>query len=207
MKALENLKRAIFPDEHDSEPTIKSMISSVPDDIKREQNIQSQMRFAETKELLAIQDSDRELINPFTGKIAIPEQLHDLLNFRAIGKELFSQRIQYYILWSPSVCAPTRRQRLQTFSQKKPTKQRISQLERDKKLVQTCIRKKLHWSKQTGRAVERPGEQFIELPLALSDHEGNPIKGQKSYTTRAYNTRYKNNINITPIITQEFPAG
>ena len=73
MKALENLKRAIFPDEHDSEPTIKSMISSVPDDIKREQNIQSQMRFAETKELLAIQDSDRGLINPFTGKIATPE--------------------------------------------------------------------------------------------------------------------------------------
>ena len=69
----------------------------------------------------------------------------------------------------------------------------------------TCIRKKLRWSKQIGKAVERPGEQFIELPLAISDHEGNPIKGQKSYTTRAYNTRYKNK--IAPITTLEFPAG
>ena len=53
--------------------------------------------------------------------------------------------------------------------------------------------------------MERPGKQFIELPLAISDREGNPTKGQKSYTTRAYNTRYKNN--IPPITTLEFPAG
>ena len=69
IKALENLKCAIFPDEHDSEATIKSMISSVPDDIKREQNIQSQMRLAETKQLLAIHDSDRGLINAFSEKL------------------------------------------------------------------------------------------------------------------------------------------
>ena len=48
--------------------------------------------------------------------------------------------------------------------------------------------------------MKRPGEQFIELLLASSDHEGNPIKGQK---TRARNTRYKNNAPIT----LEFPAG
>ena len=68
------------------------------------------MRIAETKTLLAIQDSDRGLINAFNGKIATPEQLHDLLNFRAIGKKLFTQRMHYYILRSPSVCAPTRKQ-------------------------------------------------------------------------------------------------
>ena len=50
------------------------------------------MRLAETKTLLAIQDSDRGLINAFNGKIATPEQLHDLLNFRAIGKELFTPK-------------------------------------------------------------------------------------------------------------------
>ena len=70
-------------------------------------SMHTQMRLAETKTLLAIKDSDRGLINAFNGKIATPEQLHDLLNFRAIGKELFTQRIQYYILRSPSVCAPT----------------------------------------------------------------------------------------------------
>ena len=51
--------RAIFQNEYDSKPTIKSLFSTVPDDIKREQNIHTQMRLAETKTLLAIQDSDR----------------------------------------------------------------------------------------------------------------------------------------------------
>ena len=51
MKALEKLKHAIFPNEYDSEPTTKSLISSAPDDIKREQNIQTQIRLAEPKKL------------------------------------------------------------------------------------------------------------------------------------------------------------
>ena len=36
------------------------------------------------------------------------------------------------------------------------------------------------------------GEQLIELPLAIADNMGNPIKGQKSYTTKFLEARYKN---------------
>lgn len=54
------------------------------------------------------------------------------------------------------------------------------------------MKKKMQYSHKTGIPVERPGEQLIELPLALCDNEGVPLKGQKSYTTHFLEARYKN---------------
>ena len=45
------------------------------------------------------------------------------------------------------------------------------------------MKKKMKFSQRTEQSVERPGEQLIELPLALCDSTENPIKGQKGYTT------------------------
>ena len=73
--------------------------------------------------------------------------------------------------------APKRKQRLQTFSAMRTSKQRVSQLERDHKLILQCMRKKIKWSVQTGEPIEKPGEQLLEFPLALSDHNGVPFKG------------------------------
>lgn len=53
------------------------------------------------------------------------------------------------------------------------------------------MKKKQQFSKRTGTSIEKPGEQLIELPLALCDSTGNPIKGQKSYTTCFLECRYK----------------
>ena len=90
-----------------------------------------------------------------------------------------------------SVHAPNRRSRLQTFSEKKVTKSRVTQLEKDKKLIITAMKKKMQFSQRTGRPIDGPGEQLIELPLALCDNTGNPIKGQKSYSTHFLECRYK----------------
>ena len=38
----------------------------------------------------------------------------------------------------------------------------------------------MQFSQRTGKPVEKSGEQLIELPLALCDNEGNPLKGQKA---------------------------
>ena len=39
----------------------------------------------------------------------------------------------------------------------------------------------MKWSLRTGTPIDNAGEQLIALPLALASHEGEPLKGQKSY--------------------------
>ena len=81
------------------------------------------------------------------------------------------------MLKNPSVHAPNRKRRLQILSDKKVSKSRVTQLERDKRFVITAMKKKMKFSQRTGKPVDRPGEQLIELPLALCDSTGNPIGG------------------------------
>ena len=42
------------------------------------------------------------------------------------------------------------------------------------------------------RDVQEPGEQFLELPRALCDSNGQPNKGQRSYSTKWLENRYQN---------------
>ena len=58
-------------------------------------------------------------------------------------------------------------------------------------MVQKCLHKKLKWSKQTGRPIDKIHEQYVPLPLALAESNGMPIKGQKNNTTKALKARYK----------------
>ena len=129
------------------------------------------------------------MINPLTKTQASVEQTYDLLNFRHIGEKEFLLRIAYFILKVPSVNAPNRKRRLITFSEKKKT-QRVSQLERDKKLILLAMRKKMNHSQRTGRPIAKAGEQLIVYPLAICK-EGMPLKGSKSYTTHSLEARYK----------------
>ncbi len=205
-KSLENLKYQLFPeDKLQGQSCIMSPFSTARCDYKREQNIQAQLEVITTKLLLAVTDSNRGLVNPFTGKTASPEQTHDLLNFRYIGQREFLLGVQFNILKTPSVQAPNRKKRLQTFSEKRCTKQRITQLEKDRRLIVQCMRRKMRWSKRTGRPIEKPGEQLLQFPMALADHQGNPRKGQKSYMTKALQTRYKSS--NPPVVTTLLPSG
>ena len=70
----------------------------------------------------------------------------------------------------------------------------MSQLEKDKKLILTAMKKKMQYSRRNGKPIENPGEQLIEIPLSIADNDGNPIKGQKSYVTKALEARYKSAI-------------
>ncbi len=112
--------------------------------------------------------------------------------------------IAYYILKQASILAPDRKKRLVTFTDRKASKSQVSQLEKDKRLVQKCLHKKLKWSQQTGTPVERISEQYIPLPLALATNDGNPRKGQKSYATKAIETRYKKS--SPPVILNSLPT-
>ena len=86
---------------------------------------------------------------------------------------------------------------------KKITKSRVTQLERDMRLVITAMKKKMKHSQRTGKPVEQPGEQPIELPLALCDNSGNPLKNQKSYTTHFLDSHYREA--ATPVFLLSLP--
>lgn len=53
--------------------------------------------------------------------------------------------------------------------------------------------------------MDRPHEQLIQYPLSLSDTDGNPLTGKKSYFTKYVETRYQKS--DPPIITQSLPTG
>lgn len=53
--------------------------------------------------------------------------------------------------------------------------------------------------------IEQLDEQLIQLPLAICDHDGNLNEGQKSYTTKALEARYK--VSSPPAFTSELPSG
>ena len=79
----------------------------------------------------------------------------------------------------------------QTFSERKDNKRRVTQLERDKKIILSAMNKKMEFSRKTKSPVDKPGEQLLELPLTISDNDGKPLKGQISAVTKVYEHRYK----------------
>ena len=190
-KAVKNLKQQVLPTTEDRQTSVTSPFPTKPDDIKSEQNIQAQIKSLNTNHLLAVSESNRGLINPFTQKHATASQHHDLLNFRDVGQKEFLLRIASVILKQPSVHAPNRRKRLQTFTERTIKKSRVSQLEKDRRLILSALKKKMHHSMKTGRPIDNPCEQLIEYPLAISDSNGSLLKGHKSYTTRFLSCRYK----------------
>ncbi len=121
--------------------------SSKPMDQKHKNNVQSQIKALCKVSLLPLTEVNRGLMNLFNGTEATVQQHYDLLNFRHIGEEEYKLRISYNILKQPSVKAPIRRKALQTFSIKQAKTVRVSQLERDKKLLVLAMKKKFFFHK------------------------------------------------------------
>ena len=147
------------------QPTITSPFLSSPNDRKCELNIQAQILAMKTHSLFSVDGKNSELRNPYTHKEATPQQTNDLLTFRSIGEKEFLQRITSFILKQPSTLAPNRKRHLLTFSEGQKKSRKISQLERDRRLIISAMKKKMHFSKRTGRPIDKPGEQLIPLPL------------------------------------------
>ena len=141
--------------------------------------------------LFALETTNRGLINPFTNKTATPQQSNDLLSFRSIGEQEFNQRIVSFTLTNLLLKCQTVNVAFKPFPRRKLTKVAIESLnyiEQYKQLIISAMRKKIQFSKRTGRPIEKP-EQLLELPLALADSDGNPLKGQKSFTTHSLQSR------------------
>ncbi len=189
-KCLNNLHSQLFPEEEKTEAQ-NSILSTKLEKKHIACNITEQKKVIEASGLLDVTDNTG-LKNPLCKKIPSPEQTHDLLNFRAIGQEEFDKYMEYYITSKSSVAPVQRKRRLCTFNEKKVNKRKLTQLQKDIKLVQTCLHKKLLWSKVSQSPVKSVSEQFIPLPLALCDNDSIPLKGQKSFTTKVFEKRYEN---------------
>ena len=115
-----------------------------PNNFKCEQNVCAMASLIQEADTLSMTQTNRGLINRFTEKVANTVQEHDLINFRLIGQQEFLQRVSAVLLKLPSIHAPNRKRRLHTFSEKKVTKSRLTQLEKDKKLIITAMKKISH---------------------------------------------------------------
>ena len=190
-KAFETFRQQLgLEDKHNYE-AITSPFSHAPQDQKFEENVREQVKCIAVHSVFAVQDKNRGLINPFSGKKATPEQSHDLLNKRSIGQREYLGRVGAIILRQPSFKAPNRQRRLQTFSEPKVNKTKVNQLEKDRKLLLLALKRQMQHSNKTGEPVQKLGEQIIELPMALCDSQGVPHKGDKANPTRSLRVRYK----------------
>ena len=192
-RCLENAREQLFPEEGVAlpSPLPSSILSTDSRDRKASANIATQVDLIQSAKHLPLKSTNSELINLFTHKKATPQQQQDLLSFRDIGQEEFEKYVLYYTLKQASVHPPQRKKRLMTFCERKPTTRTVSQMEKDQKIVRKCLYKKMKWCKETGRPIDKIGEQFVPIPLALADSNGIPLKGQKSNTTKALKARYK----------------
>jgi hypothetical protein len=108
-----------------------------------------------------------------------------------MGKAEYLQRISSVILKQPSTAAPNRKHRIQTFTEKKTQNRKTSHVEKDRQLILSAMKKKIQFSKKTGRPIDTLEDQLIEMPLAICSHDGFPLKGQKSNTSKHLENRYQ----------------
>ena len=125
-----------------------------------------------------------------TGQRATPETTYDMLHFRAIGEKDYKAWITFHYQRSPSAQVSYKYRRLQTFSTSKALTQKAKRIGQEKKVTDTCLRKQIMWTKLTGEKLEEACHQLTELPRALVDEDGLPVKGNKSKVITTYTNRY-----------------
>ena len=120
-----------------------------------------------------------------SGQVATPEQQIDLLGF---WDERFQNQIKFYILKDPTAIVPRIKVKLLTIASSKKLKRKMKQLDKEKIAY---LRRAFAWNVKFGSNYHNVGQQYIELPRAISDPNGNLHKSQKSYTTKWLKNHYK----------------
>ena len=191
-KAMHNIEEQIFP-ERKSE-IVKPITSLFATDIeskKLESNIRRQLDKLQSSTLVHVTGANTGLCHLFNTKQLTPQQTHDLTTFRAIGESEYKNRVEYYILRTPSVKPPKHRKSLLTFTEKKARRKKGSQIEKERKIQIECWKKRVAYATTTGSKMSTNYEQCLELPRAIAYADGTPMKGAKSNTTTVLEKRYQ----------------
>ena len=200
IKALKILKPQLFPDDN-PDITLESIgiLENTTEAVRKEQNIEHMYKeIIEANLLPSHLTSNRGLMNTFSMQTATLEQTHDMLNFQSIDEEALDHYITFRVLGIPSVSstnAPLRHL----------TKRKLSQKDKENKLVNTCLRRRLAWSNCTGLTYDSSKEQYSLYPRALADECGIRYKASKSIWTDKLRTRYHST--NPPIFLNALPTG
>ena len=151
-------------------------------------------------------DCDRNmgLCNFLENVEATPEQSHDLMSLRSIGQQGFVSIVKSKFLKESSTNIVTRKKRLCTFTITKVQKQRVKQIEKERKLQQRFLKRQIAWLAEGGHTPDNMDELFCStssLPKALMDKNGLPYKSAKSATTTYLEKRYKS----VPVLITSLP--
>ena len=145
--------------------------------MKFEMNVKCQIKHLQKSSNLVRTKS--HLLHLFKDKRPTPEQVNDLITFRSVGKREFETRVEYDILRNSSVKPPKHQKRLLTFTERKSKRKKVSDIERERKLQVECWKKRMEYASKTGEEIPA-FQQCIELPRAIANSDGQPIKGVKS---------------------------
>lgn len=197
-QALKALKQQALLD-GPGQSTKVSIFNTSPHAVKVEENVAAMMIKLKSANLLNAGSTSP--LQSLSGQVAKPEQEKDLLSFWDVGQKQFENRIKYFQLKDPSAKVPQRKVKLLTYTTSKPTKKKIKIIEREKKLVNKCIRLSLASNSKVDSDHQQQGGQYLELPRAISDPHGKPQKGKKSYATKWLEKRYKH------VVTSQLPSG
>lgn len=153
-------------------------------------NVEEMLQLIKQHDLLPLSvPNNGGIVNVFSTVKALPEQEHGLLESYTIGTHSY---VSHHILRTPSnVDAPVQHQKLLTMSSTaKKKKRRVSQQEKEQRVHNKCLRKRLAWCSKTNQSYNTSEEQYTVLPRALCDSEGIPHKGSKKNWTDKLQSRY-----------------
>ena len=193
IKAQKQLASQLFPaSETSSSPQQPTIMDGTATTKHYEENIEKMSLLLSQYALLPSSvESNRGIVNVFTGTKATPEQTHDLINARNLGEQGYINYVSHYLLQLPSVTeAPIRRKRLLSMAPIKATKRRTSHKEKEERDTIKYLRRRLAWCNQTGQKYDEGNEQYSLLPRALAEIDGSPHKGNKSKWTDKLQSRY-----------------
>lgn len=91
-----------------------------------------------------------------------------------------------FLLRNPSVTVPKRLKRLLTFTERKSRRRKVSDIEKEMKLQIECWKKRVLYATSIGMNIQNAYEQCIELPRAIATSDGQPMKDNKSNTTKVH---------------------
>ncbi len=196
IELTKNFLKIIFPEQFKADNSNPNITDNTKEAAKREEDILAMTHTITDNNLLPKNsDTDRGLVNSFTGQKATPEQLHDMSNFRKIGEEATRSYIQHQILGRSFTTNTTiRRKKLLTMSsvtQNKKTKK--SAKDRESERMIKCLQRRLAWSNHTGQQFNEI-EQYSVIPRALANEDGVPHKAPKSRWTDKLQDRYKQTV-------------
>ena len=125
IKCAKNLLNQIFLT--NVVPSKTTILSCSREHVNRQENTTHTCMMAIISEnKLCTADSNRDLMNTFTGQIATEEQSNDMLKLRAIGKESLDSFIKHHILGQSSITNTTiQRKKLLTMTSAPKKKKRV----------------------------------------------------------------------------------